>query len=678
MIVRGMPLLAGFLIFSPAWAEDLSESMFLSDQPMVLTASRIQQSPLDTPAPVTVIDRDMIRDSGFTEIQDLMRLVPGFQVADWYGGSSVVANHGMGSAFPHTLLVLLDGQSIVDPIKGSVDWQDLPVRVQDIERIEVVRGPNQASYGAGAYNGVINIITRQPGEDAGGLVSVSAGRHDFRDNYVRLGRRGEATDWRISASDRYQESFIDTGMQDSEYRKNVSRQTLMANVVHRLGSGQELDANLGLSWGKDERGSSLDGEYPYHDYGMQSQFFQLAWHANSDDGSETSVRYSHYGHQQDEAYAIATGMPAPFDLAFNVFDADTSQDSLELQQTKVISKVLTGVWGATVAQDQVKSDHYFYNLGKLTDTHWQLFGNLDWRFAPDWLLHVGSMLEQHEDANVLFSPRLALNYSISPRQSIRASVGRGYRAPTLLESDALEMYDLNGMPVKLGLISPLSVQPEKVSFSELGYVSHFNEIGLQLDGRVYAEHYSQYLNNYGCAMNGNSGPAPCPLAQPSGYVPILPGYNAYMYQNAGEIRVYGEELSADWRHPVLGRFVLSYAITSIHADGFADGSGPNTLQSDMVLSAPLHSASLLWSKPLPWGMNASIGYYHVGNMKWLGDGDVQPDYERIDMRLAKRFGGQGSKNEIALTLQGTNGAHPEFRPSSVPVRQAFVTLSLGF
>jgi iron complex outermembrane receptor protein len=642
--------------------------MFLSDQPMVLTASRIQQSPLDTPAPVTVIDREMIRDSGFTEIQDLMRLVPGFQVAEWYGGapyhgSTIVANHGMGSAFSRTLLVMVDGQSVVDPIKGVVDWEDLPVRVQDIERIEVVRGPNQASYGAGAYNGVINIITRQPGEDSGGLVSVSAGKHGFKDDYARIGHRGESTDWRISASDRYLDSFEQTT--DSSYLKNGSRQTFNANVVHRLSSDQEMDANLGLSWGNNDLGSSSDGTDPYHGYDVQTQLLQLAWHANDAAGAETILRYTHYGHQQQEAYGIT--VPAPLNTVFSVFDADTSQDGLEFQQTGTYSNVLKGVWGASVLYDQVDASHYFYNKGVVTDTSWQTFGNLDWRFAPDWLLHVGGMLEKHDATDVLFSPRLALNYSISPRHSVRVSIGQGYRAPTLLESSSNEEFLYNGTPVQTGYLSALPVQPEKVKFSEIGYVGHFDELGLQLDGRVYAEHYSDYINSYGC------GTVSC-----AGIAVINPFHIAQVFRNGGDTSVYGEELSADWRHPVLGRFVLSYAITTIHAGGFPDAADSKPVASDMVLSAPLHSASLLWSKSLPWGVTASAGYYHVGSMKWLGDGDVQDAYERIDMRLAKRLGGQGSKNEIAVTLQGVNGGHSEFRPASVPVRQAFVTLQLGW
>jgi iron complex outermembrane receptor protein len=589
-------------------------------------------------------------------------------VAEWYGGapyhsSQVVANHGMGSAFSRTLLVMLDGQSIVDPIKGVVDWADLPVRVQDIEQIEVVRGPNQASYGAGAFNGVINIITRQPGEDTGSEVSVAAGKHGFRDDFARVGRRSDATDWRISASARHQASFDQTTQ--APYLASGSRQTLMANLVHRLKPDQELDANLGLSWGHNDLGSSSDFSDPYHGYGIQTQLLQLAWHASEASGTETFVRYTHYGHRQSEAYGLT--VPPPINTVNTVFDADTSQDGVEFQRTSMYSNSLKSVWGASVLHDQANAPHYFYGKGTVKDSTWQLFGNLDWRYSPEWLLHVGGMLEKHDETDVLFSPRLALNYSISPRHSVRVSLGQGYRVPTLIEANSNEEYTYHGSPVQTGYLTSVSIQPEKVKFSEIGYVGSFDEVGLRLDGRVYAEHYSQFINPYSCRSVSCTG---LPIVNPFGIAEI--------FLNGGNTDVYGEELSADWSHPVLGRFVLSYAITRVHAGGYPDSADSKPLVVDMVLSAPLHSASLLWSKSLPWGLTGSVGYYHVGSMKWLGDGDLQPAYEQVDFRLAKSIGGAGSSSEIAITAHGITGGHTEFRPFAVPIRQAFVTLKLGF
>ncbi|TCJ15990.1 hypothetical protein EZJ19_05900 [Parasulfuritortus cantonensis] len=629
----------------PAAAAEPSEDYFLADLPTVLTASRLAQSTLDAAAPVTVIDRETIQASGFTEIHDLFRLVPGFQVADWPKGGAVVAHHGMGSSYPHALLVLLDGRSVVNPVTGDVDWQSLPVRLEDIERVEVVRGPNQASYGALAFNGVINIITRQPGEDEGGSVAFSRGERGFTDNYARIAGRGESLDWRLSASSRGAEPFHDKAEPYHYYREINKRQTLWAAMTYRPGGDGEFTADLGLTRGDDRLGSTLNPvSEPYHDRDLASDFLQLVWRQTYAPGSEWSMRFFHYRRDLQEEYPVLYG-----NVLANL-DVDIRRDDLEWQQVHTFSDTLQGVWGAGLRRDSVESAHYFYGEGKLDGEQWQMFGNLDWRFAPDWLLHVGGMAERHYNTGWLFSPRVALNYAVAPSQSIRVSVGKGYRATTLLESDAYEVYTTpGGLPVPIpGLRSYDSLDPERVSFSDLGYVGRFAGLGLQVDARIYAETYSDIIWVTG------------------GEFQNLPG----------EVHTKGAELALDWRHPVFGRLRLAHAATLI--DG---GTGFGNDEENVPKSAPRHSTSLLWSKELPWGLLASLGYYHVGNMVWLGDGKTQPAYERFDARLAKRFGKRDAGNEIAFTVQNMNGEHLEFMDgtmSSYTERQAFVTLRLGW
>lgn len=137
---RLLPRAAAVTIAMFAGGAAQAAELFFEDIPIVLTASRIAQSPLDAPVAVSVIDREMIRASGFTEIHDLLRLVPGFLVADWPEGSPVVARHGLGDAYDRRIKVMVDGRTVNRPLSGDTAWLDLPVRVDDIERVEVVRG----------------------------------------------------------------------------------------------------------------------------------------------------------------------------------------------------------------------------------------------------------------------------------------------------------------------------------------------------------------------------------------------------------------------------------------------------------------------------------------------------------------------------------------------------------
>lgn len=154
----------------------VSETDFLGELPVVLSASRMSQPVNDAPAAVTIIDRDMIQASGFRDIPDLLRLVPGFSVAYTRDNTWAVGYHGLADAYSRRFQVLVDGRSIYSPHFGAVHGGDLPVAIEDIERIEVVRGPNAAVYGSNAFLAVINVVTQSAAQAQGGLASHS-GRH---------------------------------------------------------------------------------------------------------------------------------------------------------------------------------------------------------------------------------------------------------------------------------------------------------------------------------------------------------------------------------------------------------------------------------------------------------------------------------------------------------------------
>jgi len=112
---------------------------YLGDMPVVLSVSRLAQPLAEAPGAVTVINREMIHASGFREIPDLLRLVPGFYVG-WYDGTMATVNRGLPDQYSRRMQVLVDGRSIYTPLFGGVQWSDLPLAMDDIERIEVIRG----------------------------------------------------------------------------------------------------------------------------------------------------------------------------------------------------------------------------------------------------------------------------------------------------------------------------------------------------------------------------------------------------------------------------------------------------------------------------------------------------------------------------------------------------------
>jgi len=164
--------LGGALACAQQAQAEVTESAFLDELPVVLSVSRLSQPVSEAPAAVTVIDRDMIRASGFRDIPDLLRLVPGFSVAYTRDNTWAIGYHGMADAFSRRFQVLVDGRSIYSAAYGAVYWGELPLSIDDVERIEVVRGPDAATYGANAFLAVINIITKDPSQTLGGFASA--------------------------------------------------------------------------------------------------------------------------------------------------------------------------------------------------------------------------------------------------------------------------------------------------------------------------------------------------------------------------------------------------------------------------------------------------------------------------------------------------------------------------
>ena len=151
--------LAPLLAMAGTQSSLTSEEDIFGDIPVSYTATRLSQSVHDSPVSVTIIDKDMIEAYDPHELIDVLRLVPGFQVVHPSGFRASTSYHGLGGEFSARMQVQIDGRSVYSPILGHVEWTELPIEPEDIERIEVIRGPNAASYGANSFTAIVNIIT---------------------------------------------------------------------------------------------------------------------------------------------------------------------------------------------------------------------------------------------------------------------------------------------------------------------------------------------------------------------------------------------------------------------------------------------------------------------------------------------------------------------------------------
>lgn len=686
------PLLLGAALAcsNSVWAA-VTESDFFDDLPVVLTASRIAQSPLDAPAPMTVIDRKMIRASGFTEIHDLFRLVPGFLVADLPYGPPNVINFGMGDSRSGRLQVLIDGHSVYNPFSGRVEWQELPIRIDDIERIEVVRGQNAAAYGANSFQGVINIITRSPQTQSGYSASLTVGDRGMREYAGRFTGVAGKLDWQVSVSDRAAINYRDLAVERYDGGESIHYQVFNGQVDYQLNVTDRLHVQFGLNHG-DDTVSNLSNDIAPFPRREDSLFLQAAWRRAYAPNSEISLQYFHYSRSHSQHYPDQTdwGPLLPVTADFGI---TMQRDDLEFQHTHAFASGLRGVWGAVLRRESVNSAHYLYGQGDVGGFQWQTFGNLDWQFAPKWTLNVGSMVEKHYLTDILFSPRVAVNFSPAPNQAFRLSAGRAYRAPTIMNARSLEVYPLSdGSGIAdVGYISPYTLKPEQVDSVEIGYVGHIPAWGLSADARVFVDRYQNYIDDHSCDWDLTTSYKDCGMSRPPGYdnylstkatdpitnlnARIYDNYKAYEFYNlVGDIRIEGVQLQMDWRQRWLGRVVIGQAFSRIHVDPAALAQ-----EGDLSVSVPVHTSSLLWMRDLPWNTAISAGVYFVDSMKWLNDGDWQPAHRKYDLRLAKRLGRRDSGDELSITLQNLNGRYSEFDAGNfVAERRAFATLRLSW
>ena len=153
----------------------------------VTSASRKEQKLSEVPAAVFVITKEDIQRSGATNIPDLLRMVPGLEVAQINPSTWAISARGFNGQYSNKLLVLIDGRTVYTPIFSGVYWDAQDVALELIERIEIICGPGAAIWGANAVNGVINIISKNAGKTQSGMATASGGTLEHGAGEARYG-----------------------------------------------------------------------------------------------------------------------------------------------------------------------------------------------------------------------------------------------------------------------------------------------------------------------------------------------------------------------------------------------------------------------------------------------------------------------------------------------------------
>ena len=154
------------------------EELISLEIPDVTSVSRKKQRLMDSAAAIYVITSEDIHRTGVTSIPEALRMVPGMQVARLNGNTWSISTRGFNYIFANKLLVLIDGRTVYSPLFSGVNWDVQDTLMEDIDRIEVIRGPGAALWGANAVNGVINVITKKAADTQGSLVTFGGGNEE--------------------------------------------------------------------------------------------------------------------------------------------------------------------------------------------------------------------------------------------------------------------------------------------------------------------------------------------------------------------------------------------------------------------------------------------------------------------------------------------------------------------
>ena len=639
-------LLVSNSVFSQAFEGDLSDDAFLDmfaespmDIPVVLTASRLRQSQLDAPASVTVIDADTISALGFKDIEEIFRLVPGMLVGyhSRFGEKQpTVSYHGTQAAENRRMQVLIDGRSVYKPGLARVEWVDIPLAIEDIARIEVIRGPNAATYGANSYLGVINIMTKHPSEKSGTTIKVRGGSRNVSDSYVNVANQVGNTSmyWTLGSKNKSGFDYLNE-KEELPNRDSTSSVYTQLRTFTQFNLASSIEWQAGYTSGTNQQRQSMSESFIYNDEEDVESNDAFIWTKYNYEFS--SAQFSHLQVYSESFKRIqswnACSIEDPSKCGDFNFDIDETKSEVEYQHTSIWSNHLRSVMGARLRLDEFESEAY--SDGKTENRNASIFSNVEYRFHNNFVANIGGMYEEDKLNGEYFSPRIALNYSINPSQSIKLIYSEAIRSPNLFEQEGevdfiLSNATSNNAPMQTGFI-PIYF-PDDDSVQNLNVVD--GEIVVPVgngDGELsYEKIYSHELSYFG----------------------LIPKFDAQL-----DIKLFHDELSSlisqrmDHsvtltnenklvQHGVEGqiKFQLNADnqvwFTWAYVESDDDFSGNNEdITKEQRLSAK-KSGSLVWMSALSRDIQFGAAYYHVDNWNSVSD-DGGYRFSRIDLNISQ-------------------------------------------
>lgn len=499
-----------------------SVDLLFEEFDIVISASRSEQTSNLAPVPVSIISDEDIHYSGVGELQELFAFVPGFDILQLDKNRWSMGSRGLHQVFSDRTLFLMNGRNISSPVHGGVDMQLLPIFLEDIEQVEIVRGPGGAAWGANAFNGVVNIIEKDPRDTTGLMLSHRITEHGDSKTNMRYGASNEKFAWRVSTEylniDQSGSDYVildpaanDTPSRPDDFRRS---QKMAFSGVYSIDEETELDFGVGvthveqgdapflsLQTGNDERLDRVNAHVKLSKEFDPGRKGYIQWYGSYEDTERPSIWSTNgfdqsldgqYSFEHGGNHTITVGGTARF---INIdFDTERSTDILPAGGAEE-------QWIGAFIGDRWRIDEK-WTLESQVRVDWYSGTELDWAGRAALLRSLGD-----DDAHVL-----------------RFALAKAFRTPQVgvreLETQRLP---LGGGLFGLNVLPAGDLDNEQLYSIELGYSGKIRD-GLTLRADAYYQIYEDLTGIVAL-------PEPAPMV----------GRNFYIIDNIGGAQAWGFE-----------------------------------------------------------------------------------------------------------------------------------------
>jgi iron complex outermembrane receptor protein len=585
----------------------------------VTSVSKKSEKATDAPAAIFVVTQDDIHRTGAQRIVDALRLVPGLDIAQIDAANTAVSARGFNNQYANKLLVLVDGRSVYSPTFSGTYWDQIDTVIDDVERIEVIRGPGATVWGANAVNGVINIMTKSAKDTQGGLVAVGTGTDTRADAAARYGSKiSESTYGRVYASyvDRYN---LKLSNPVPGYGYNAHDDWDMIHGGFRIDTEIDKEATAMFSGdvfgGTEHAFSAVAAASPTNAAGYLNiptiesdrvfgANFLGKFERKLSDTTEYSVQ-AFYDRSERETRG--------FSDVIQTFDVD-GQLSFSLGER---NSFVSGVGYRLVDADFSNNSEFAFTPAKANYQLFNAFIQDEIDIVKDRLkLTLGSKLEHNDFTGIEVQPSARLALKITENQTVWGSVSRAVRTPSLVDNGLnLTVQNIPGaVPGKAQIdYTSGSVNSEQLVAYEIGY-------RIQPTKKILVD-VATFYNVYDGLTSTKSSTAFIPT-------PYFHFINTSTEFNGLNGETYGAELAVTYQVVEKWRMHLNYTYTDVQMH---KRTAITVDELTNESSAPENQLSFRNSIDLPHDIQLDGTLRYVDT--WSTGATVIPSYVTTDARI---------------------------------------------